>query len=179
MTADLGSLRGHASRCMLPLSGHKIFPLRALFSLHSHDRASFHYLCSLIPPHAWDSLTSPLSLTRRFPAQHTLTLFSCHFPTQANTPLFKVSNFCSRLLLVRSVVVWEPSGYILSHGEPLEARHREYKRLKLGGGQAYDRSNDYTAVVEWDNKDRAQSVVLSLEWQTLYILYIHMQCYTM
>jgi hypothetical protein len=23
-----------------------------------------------------------------------------------------------------------------------EARHRKYKRLKLGGGQAYDRSND-------------------------------------
>jgi hypothetical protein len=23
-----------------------------------------------------------------------------------------------------------------------EARHKKYKRLKLGGGQAYDRSND-------------------------------------
>jgi hypothetical protein len=23
-----------------------------------------------------------------------------------------------------------------------EARHRKYKRLKLGGGQAYDRSSD-------------------------------------
>jgi hypothetical protein len=30
------------------------------------------------------------------------------------------------------------------HGE---ARHRKYKRLKLGGGQAYDRSSDYAAVV--------------------------------
>jgi hypothetical protein len=28
-----------------------------------------------------------------------------------------------------------------------EARHRNYKKLKLGGGQAYDRSNDYTAVL--------------------------------
>jgi hypothetical protein len=28
-----------------------------------------------------------------------------------------------------------------------EARHRKYKRLKLGDGQAYDRSNDYEAVV--------------------------------
>jgi hypothetical protein len=27
-----------------------------------------------------------------------------------------------------------------------EARHRKYKRLKLGGGQAYDRSSDYTVV---------------------------------
>jgi hypothetical protein len=24
----------------------------------------------------------------------------------------------------------------------VEARHRKYKRLKLGGGQAYDRSSD-------------------------------------
>jgi hypothetical protein len=28
-----------------------------------------------------------------------------------------------------------------------EARHGKYKRLKLGGGQAYDRSSDYAAVV--------------------------------
>jgi hypothetical protein len=28
-----------------------------------------------------------------------------------------------------------------------EQRHRKYKRLKLVGGQAYDRSSDYTAVV--------------------------------
>jgi hypothetical protein len=35
---------------------------------------------------------------------------------------------------------------ILSIGQG-EARHRKYKRLKLGGGQAYDRSSDYAAVV--------------------------------
>jgi hypothetical protein len=28
-----------------------------------------------------------------------------------------------------------------------EARHRKYKSLKLGGGQAYDRSSDLAAVV--------------------------------
>jgi nitrate reductase alpha subunit len=28
-----------------------------------------------------------------------------------------------------------------------EARHRKYKRLKLGGGQAYYRSSDWAAVV--------------------------------
>jgi hypothetical protein len=28
-----------------------------------------------------------------------------------------------------------------------EGRHRKYKRLKLGGGQAYDHSNDSTAFV--------------------------------
>jgi hypothetical protein len=28
-----------------------------------------------------------------------------------------------------------------------EARHRKYKRLKLGGGQAYDRSSDQAVLV--------------------------------
>jgi hypothetical protein len=28
-----------------------------------------------------------------------------------------------------------------------EARHRKYKRLKLGGGQAYNCSNDVAAVI--------------------------------
>jgi hypothetical protein len=28
-----------------------------------------------------------------------------------------------------------------------EARHRIYKKLKFGGGQAYDHSNDQTTVV--------------------------------
>jgi hypothetical protein len=28
-----------------------------------------------------------------------------------------------------------------------EAWHRKYKRLELGGGEAYDRSSDQTAVV--------------------------------
>jgi hypothetical protein len=28
-----------------------------------------------------------------------------------------------------------------------EAQHRKYKMLKLGGGQVYDRSTDWTAAV--------------------------------
>jgi hypothetical protein len=32
----------------------------------------------------------------------------------------------------------------IGQGEP---RHRKYKRLKLRGDQAYDRSSDYSAVV--------------------------------
>jgi hypothetical protein len=44
-------------------------------------------------------------------------------------------------------------------GEP---RHRKYKRLKLGGGQAYDRSSNLTAVVAGVSNDRALSAVLSL-----------------
>jgi hypothetical protein len=43
-----------------------------------------------------------------------------------------------------------------------EARHRKYKRLKLGGGQAYDRSSDYTVVAE-ATRNRAKSAVLSLD----------------
>jgi hypothetical protein len=31
-----------------------------------------------------------------------------------------------------------------------EARHRKYKNLNLGGGEAYDRSSDYAAVVAQD-----------------------------
>jgi hypothetical protein len=34
-------------------------------------------------------------------------------------------------------------------------RHRKYKRLKLGGGQAYGRSSDYTAVVAEVTRNRA------------------------
>jgi hypothetical protein len=35
----------------------------------------------------------------------------------------------------------------IGQGEP---RHRKYKSLKLGGGQAYDRSSDETAIVAGD-----------------------------
>jgi hypothetical protein len=38
-----------------------------------------------------------------------------------------------------------------------EAQHRKYtcNKLKLSGGQAYDRSSDYTAVVAGITNDRA------------------------
>jgi hypothetical protein len=36
-----------------------------------------------------------------------------------------------------------------------EVQHRKYERLKFGGGQAYDRSGDWTAVV-------AEATVLGL-----------------
>jgi hypothetical protein len=48
---------------------------------------------------------------------HILTLFSCLFPRPANSILFRaILNSCSFLLLVRSVVVREPSGFKLPHG---------------------------------------------------------------
>jgi hypothetical protein len=40
----------------------------------------------------------------------------------------------------------------IGQGEP---RHRKYKRLKLGGGQAYDRSSDQTVVVAGAIIDKA------------------------
>jgi hypothetical protein len=36
-----------------------------------------------------------------------------------------------------------------------EDRHRKYKRLEFGGGHAYDRSNDYSAVVAEADEDKA------------------------
>jgi hypothetical protein len=39
--------------------------------------------------------------------------------------------------------------YVRGRGQG-EARHRKYKRLKLGGGQAYDCSSDEAAVVAYD-----------------------------
>jgi hypothetical protein len=36
-----------------------------------------------------------------------------------------------------------------------ELRHRKYRRLILGGGQAYNRSSDQTAVVAGATNDRA------------------------
>jgi hypothetical protein len=35
-----------------------------------------------------------------------------------------------------------------------EARHRKHKGLKLGGGQAYDRSSDQAVVVTGATEDR-------------------------
>jgi hypothetical protein len=91
------------------VSSDPVGPLWLLFS--------FHYLCSLIPSrHAWNSVTWPLSRTYLFPTQHILTL--SRIPSKL--PLFgAVLNSCSFLLLVHPVVRWEPSSFILSHGEPI------------------------------------------------------------
>jgi hypothetical protein len=46
----------------------------------------------------------------------------------------------------------------IGQGEP---RHRKYKRLKLGGGQTYDRSSDWTAIVAGATSNRTFSAVLN------------------
>jgi hypothetical protein len=48
---------------------------------------------------------------------YTFSVFSTFL---AKLPLFRaILNSCSCLLLVRLVVVWEPSSFILSHSEPM------------------------------------------------------------
>jgi hypothetical protein len=60
------------------------------------------------------------SLTCQWSAQHTLTHFSCLFPTPAKPPLLRdVSNFCSSLLLVCSVVMRELNGFNLSYAKAI------------------------------------------------------------
>jgi hypothetical protein len=118
MIADLGSLRGHAGPCTLPLWGHKLCPLRALTSLQPDVTAPLRYFCS--------------HFLRRMPATHSLDLSPLHFcscPQQfytlalffsrpAKPPIFRaIPNSCFCVLLVRSVVVWEPRGFFLTHGE--------------------------------------------------------------
>jgi hypothetical protein len=77
MTADLGSSKGHAGPCTLSLSGHKIRPLT---NLHPDFRASFRYLCSIIP--------------HRMPATHSLDLSPVYVGSLTNTPLhFSLSFF--------------------------------------------------------------------------------------
>jgi hypothetical protein len=53
-----------------------------------------------------------------------------------------IYNYITKLSRQQAVVIQNHKNVnvrIIGQGE---ARHRKYKRLKLGGGQAYDRSND-------------------------------------
>jgi hypothetical protein len=114
---------GYEEYCLLGYNAqHKMRPLRAPTSLHPDVLASSATATSPHPTPipATRSLVLSLSLTHRFPAQHTLTLFPClfHRPPE-NIPFQGLINSCSCLLLVLSVFVWEPSGFILSHSEPM------------------------------------------------------------
>jgi hypothetical protein len=52
-----------------------------------------------------------------------------------------VYDYITKLCRQAEVIQNHDSGNVLNIGQG-EARHRKYKRLKLGGGQAYDRSSD-------------------------------------
>jgi hypothetical protein len=72
-------------------------------------------------------LTWPLSLTCQLHAQQTLTPFPCLFPRPTKPSLFgAILNSCSCLLLVYSMVGWEPSRLILSYGDPMGAKVHFY-----------------------------------------------------
>jgi hypothetical protein len=84
---------------------------------------------------------------------------------------------------VINIWLWAPDGARLTDWPSVAMRlwlgiYLKYRRLKLGGGQAYDRSSNWTAVVAGATNDRAWSAVLNLDWQdALHMLYIHTYTY--
>jgi hypothetical protein len=61
------------------------------------------------------------------------------FHTAFNFPY--VYDYITKLCRQRAEVIQNHGNDVRSIGQG-EARHRKYKRIKLGGGQAYDRSSD-------------------------------------
>jgi hypothetical protein len=60
-------------------------------------------------------------------------------PPRVPSPFKTIQNSCSCLLLVRSVVVWEPNDFILSHGEPMGTQvHSSISRLGICGEQPFN-----------------------------------------
>jgi hypothetical protein len=60
--------------------------------------------------------------------------------------VFSVNGRCRRFITYGEPKQSHENEHVRGVGQG-EARHRKYKRLKLGGGKAYDRSSDYAAVV--------------------------------
>jgi hypothetical protein len=63
-----------------------------------------------------------------------------HVPTEITD---RIGVFCA---LRAEVIENRENEHVRSIGQG-EARHKKYKKLNFGGGQAYDRSNDKAAVV--------------------------------
>jgi hypothetical protein len=51
-------------------------------------------------------------------------------------------NYITKLCSQQAEVIQNPDNEHVRSIAQGEARHRKYKRLELGGGQAYDRSSD-------------------------------------
>jgi hypothetical protein len=66
-----------------------------------------------------------------------------------------VSDYITKLCRQQAVVIENHENENVRNIGQGEARHKKYNRLKLGGGHAYDRSSDYTAVVAVATKSRA------------------------
>jgi hypothetical protein len=58
-----------------------------------------------------------------------------------------VYDYITKLCMQQAEVVQTHDNENVRHIGQGEARHRKYKRLKLGGGHTYDRSSDQTAVL--------------------------------
>jgi hypothetical protein len=70
-----------------------------------------------------------------FPVKHELNFY---------TLFIRISSDCCKQQA--EVIKNQENEHFRSTGQG-EARHRKYKKLKLVGDQAYDRSSDYAAVV--------------------------------
>jgi hypothetical protein len=69
----------------------------------------------------------------------------------------------TKLCRQQAAVILNHNNETVRYTEQGEARHRKYKKLILGDGQAYDRSSDYTAVAAEATNNMAVSAVPSLD----------------
>jgi hypothetical protein len=69
----------------------------------------------------------------------------CDLHTDFN--LLYVYDYITKLCRQQTEVVQSDKNEYICGTRQGGARHRKYKRLKLGGGQAYDRSSEQAAVV--------------------------------
>jgi hypothetical protein len=53
-----------------------------------------------------------------------------------------VNDYITKLCMQQAEVIQNHENAIVRNTGQGEARHRKYKKLRLGGGQAYDRSSD-------------------------------------
>jgi hypothetical protein len=74
---------------------------------------------------------------RRTPVHHLNTVFKVPY----------IYDYIMKLCRQQAEVIQNHENENIRDIGKVEDRHRKYERLKLGGGQAYDCSSDYTAVV--------------------------------
>jgi hypothetical protein len=80
---------------------------------------------------------------RKFSKAHTGPRFAHSFQPSVCIQLYSITKLCRRQA---EVIQNHENEHIRGIGKG-EARHRKYKRPQFGGGQVYDRSSDYAAVV--------------------------------
>jgi hypothetical protein len=81
---------------------------------------------------------------------HTTGNFPRHTPVRELHEAFKIPyiyDYITKLCRQQAEVIQNHENPNVRNIGQGEAQYREYKRLKFGGGQAYDHSSVYTAVV--------------------------------